>query len=140
MPGSTRLRWAWRQAPPRWSALPSARPVRRAPSWPMRAKAASRLLTSSPRRSSSDRRSTAEGLQHMAEILVLVDHDGDAVKKVSYELLTLARSFGEPAAVWAGPGAEAGRERLAEFGAGKGDGAGGGGVGAYLVVAQGGVA
>ena len=55
----------------------------------------------------------------MAEILVLVDHDGDAVKKVSYELLTLARSFGEPAAVWAGPGAEAGRERLAEFGAAK---------------------
>ncbi len=53
----------------------------------------------------------------MAEILVLVDHDGDAVKKVSYELLTLARNFGEPAAVWAGPGAEAGRERLAEFGA-----------------------
>ncbi|MEO3857304.1 electron transfer flavoprotein subunit alpha/FixB family protein, partial [Acrocarpospora sp. B8E8] len=40
----------------------------------------------------------------MAEILVLVEHvDGD-VKKVTLELLTLARSLGEPAAVWAGPG------------------------------------
>ncbi len=53
----------------------------------------------------------------MAEILVLVEHSGDAVKKVSCELLTLARKFGEPAAVWAGPDAEGGRERLAEFGA-----------------------
>jgi electron transfer flavoprotein alpha subunit len=55
----------------------------------------------------------------MAEILVLADHAGDAVKKVSFELLTLARKFGEPAAVWTGPGAEQGRERLAEFGAAK---------------------
>jgi electron transfer flavoprotein alpha subunit len=55
----------------------------------------------------------------MAEILVLVEHSGDAVKKVSGELLTLARKFGEPAAVWTGPGAEGGRERLAEFGAAK---------------------
>jgi electron transfer flavoprotein alpha subunit len=55
----------------------------------------------------------------MAEILVLVDHSGDAVRKVSCELLTLARAFGEPAAVWAGPGAEGGRDRLAEFGAAK---------------------
>jgi len=42
----------------------------------------------------------------MAEILVLVEHAGDAVKKVNFELLTLARKFGEPAAVWTGPGAE----------------------------------
>jgi electron transfer flavoprotein alpha subunit len=55
----------------------------------------------------------------MAEILVLVDHSGDAVKKVTGELLTLARRFGEPAAVWTGPGAEGGRARLAEFGAAK---------------------
>ena len=53
----------------------------------------------------------------MAEILVLADHDGEVVKKVTTELLTLARGLGEPAAVWAGPGAEAGRDRLAEFGA-----------------------
>jgi electron transfer flavoprotein alpha subunit len=55
----------------------------------------------------------------MAEILVLVEHTGADVKKVSFELLTLARKFGEPAAVWTGPGAEEGRERLAEFGAAK---------------------
>jgi electron transfer flavoprotein alpha subunit len=55
----------------------------------------------------------------MAEILVLVEHSGDTVKKVTCELLTAARKFGEPAAVWAGPGAEGGRERLAEFGAAK---------------------
>ncbi|MDX6392009.1 MAG: electron transfer flavoprotein alpha subunit [Streptosporangiaceae bacterium] len=53
----------------------------------------------------------------MAEILVLAEHSGEKVKKVTFELLTLARGFGEPAAVWLGPGAEAGRERLAEFGA-----------------------
>jgi electron transfer flavoprotein alpha subunit len=53
----------------------------------------------------------------MAEILVLAEHDGETVKKVTTELLTLARRFGEPAVVWAGPGADGGRERLAEFGA-----------------------
>ncbi|MGO9079618.1 MAG: electron transfer flavoprotein subunit alpha/FixB family protein [Streptosporangiaceae bacterium] len=53
----------------------------------------------------------------MAEILVLADHEGETVKKVTLELLTLARRFGDPAVVWAGPGAPAGRERLAEFGA-----------------------
>jgi electron transfer flavoprotein alpha subunit len=55
----------------------------------------------------------------MAEILVLAEHDGETVKKVTCELLTLARRFGEPSVVWAGPGADAGRERLAEFGAAK---------------------
>jgi electron transfer flavoprotein alpha subunit len=53
----------------------------------------------------------------MAEILVLAEHSGETVKKVTCELLTIARAFGEPAVVWIGPGAEAGRERLAEFGA-----------------------
>jgi electron transfer flavoprotein alpha subunit len=53
----------------------------------------------------------------MAEILVLAEHSGETVKKVTCELLTIARGFGEPAVVWVGPGAEAGRERLAEFGA-----------------------
>jgi electron transfer flavoprotein alpha subunit len=55
----------------------------------------------------------------MAEILVLAEHDGGSVKKVTFELLTLARRFGEPAVVWAGDGAEAARERLAEYGAAK---------------------
>jgi electron transfer flavoprotein alpha subunit len=54
----------------------------------------------------------------MAEILVLAEHDGETVKKVTCELLTLARRFGEPSVVWAGPGVDGGRERLAEFGAG----------------------
>src|SRR5215468_483746 len=54
----------------------------------------------------------------MAEVLVLAEHtDGGEVKKVTVELLTAARRLGEPSVVWAGPGAEAGRERLAEFGA-----------------------
>jgi electron transfer flavoprotein alpha subunit len=55
----------------------------------------------------------------MAEILVLVEHTGEDVKKVTGELLTVARKLGEPAAVWAGPGSAGGRERLAEFGAAK---------------------
>ena len=55
----------------------------------------------------------------MAEVLVLAEHDGETVKKVTGELLTLARQFGEPAAVWIGAGADGGRDRLAEFGAAK---------------------
>jgi electron transfer flavoprotein alpha subunit len=55
----------------------------------------------------------------MAEILVLVEHAGETVKKVTGELLTAARRYGEPAAVWAGAGAEAGHARLAELGAAK---------------------
>src|SRR5580700_3286064 len=55
----------------------------------------------------------------MAEILVLVEHVGETVKKVTGEMLTAARAYGEPAAVWVGPGAEAGQARLAEFGAAK---------------------
>ncbi len=55
----------------------------------------------------------------MAEVLVLAEHSGETVKKVTCELLTAAGRLGEPAVVWTGPGAEAGRERLAEFGAAK---------------------
>lgn len=55
----------------------------------------------------------------MAEVLVLVDHANGEVKKVTCELLTLARKFGEPAAVWVGAGSEAGTAKLAEFGAAK---------------------
>ncbi|MEZ5116183.1 MAG: electron transfer flavoprotein subunit alpha/FixB family protein [Candidatus Nanopelagicales bacterium] len=53
----------------------------------------------------------------MAEILVLVDHTDGVVKKVTTELLTLARSLGEPSAVWVGPGYDTGAATLAEFGA-----------------------
>jgi electron transfer flavoprotein alpha subunit len=69
----------------------------------------------------------------MAEVLVLADHDGETVKKVTGELLTLARRFGEPAAVWLGPGAEGGRARLAEFGAAKVYVADGGEMGDHVV-------
>jgi electron transfer flavoprotein alpha subunit len=55
----------------------------------------------------------------MAEILVLAEHDGETVKKVTTELLTLARPHGEPSVVWTGEGAEGARARLAEFGAAK---------------------
>ncbi len=55
----------------------------------------------------------------MAEILVLAEHDGETVKKVTVELVTLARRFGEPAVVWTGPGAQAAQARLAEYGAAK---------------------
>jgi electron transfer flavoprotein alpha subunit len=55
----------------------------------------------------------------MAEVLVLAEHTDGEVKKVTCELLTLARRFGEPAAVWIGEGAEAGNAKLAEFGAAK---------------------
>jgi electron transfer flavoprotein alpha subunit len=55
----------------------------------------------------------------MAEVLVLAEHNDGEVKKVTLELLTLARQFGKPAAVWAGGGAVDGQPRLAEFGAAK---------------------
>ena len=53
----------------------------------------------------------------MAEILVLVEHVDGAVKKVTLELLTLARSLGEPSAVFVGNGADAALATLAENGA-----------------------
>ena len=55
----------------------------------------------------------------MAEVLVLVEHDEGEVKKVTLELLTLARRLGEPSAVVIGPGGERARDRLAEYGAAK---------------------
>jgi electron transfer flavoprotein alpha subunit len=55
----------------------------------------------------------------MAEILVLAEHVDDDIKKVTLELITLARRFGEPSVVWTGPGAEQAQARLAEYGAAK---------------------
>jgi electron transfer flavoprotein alpha subunit len=55
----------------------------------------------------------------MAEVLVLAEHSGETVKKVTFELLTLARQFGEPSVVWLGGGATGARDRLAEYGAAK---------------------
>jgi electron transfer flavoprotein alpha subunit len=53
----------------------------------------------------------------MTEILVLAEHVDADVKKVTLELITLARRFGEASVVWTGPGAEQGQARLAEYGA-----------------------
>ncbi|WP_300609845.1 electron transfer flavoprotein subunit alpha/FixB family protein [Trebonia sp.] len=53
----------------------------------------------------------------MAEVLVLAEHSGGEVRKVTCELLTAAARLGEPAVVWAGPGADEARARLAEYGA-----------------------
>jgi len=53
----------------------------------------------------------------MAEVLVLVDHVDGAPKKVSYELLTLARELGTPSAVVLGKGASAAAEKCAAYGA-----------------------
>lgn len=57
----------------------------------------------------------------MSEVLVVVEHGSGSVKKVTLELLTLARDLGEPAAVVLGaPGTAAAlTDRLAEYGAAK---------------------
>jgi electron transfer flavoprotein alpha subunit len=57
----------------------------------------------------------------MAEVLVVVEAAGGAVKKVTLEMLTMARDLGTPSAVVLGaPGtAEALRDKLGEFGAEK---------------------
>jgi electron transfer flavoprotein alpha subunit len=57
----------------------------------------------------------------MAEVLVLVEHDGGAPKKVTGELLTLARRLGEPSAVFLGADGtfEKAKNYLAEYGAQK---------------------
>jgi electron transfer flavoprotein alpha subunit len=55
----------------------------------------------------------------MAEVLVVVEHAAGVVKKVTLEMLTLARDLGSPAAVvLGGPGTAAGLvDTLAEYGA-----------------------
>jgi electron transfer flavoprotein alpha subunit len=55
----------------------------------------------------------------MAEVLVLVEHVDGAPKKVTFELLTLARSLGEPSAVFIGNGFDNAKDKLAEYGAAK---------------------
>jgi len=69
----------------------------------------------------------------MAEVLVLVDHADGEVKKVTLELLTLARRLGEPSAVFLGSGFDAAAPALAEYGAAKVYVAEGDDVQSYLV-------
>lgn len=53
----------------------------------------------------------------MTQVLVLVDHVDGAVRKTTFELLTLAARLGEPAAVFIGGGLDAATSALAEYGA-----------------------
>ena len=57
----------------------------------------------------------------MSEVLVLVDHADGAVKKPTYELLTIARRLGEPSAVFFGAPAQgdAVAEKVKKYGAEK---------------------
>ncbi len=55
----------------------------------------------------------------MTEILVLVDHADGTVRKTTAELLTIARRLGEPSAVFVGPGLDAARGALKQYGAEK---------------------
>ena len=57
----------------------------------------------------------------MAEVLVLVDHLEGETKKATFELLTAARTLGEPSAVVVGPAGTAAKlaDRLKEHGAAK---------------------
>jgi electron transfer flavoprotein alpha subunit len=57
----------------------------------------------------------------MSEVLVLVDHVDGAVRKPTYELLTIARRLGEPSAVFIGSGDAAAEvaEKVKRYGAEK---------------------
>jgi electron transfer flavoprotein alpha subunit len=57
----------------------------------------------------------------MSEILVVVDHADGAVKKPTYEMLTLAARLGEPSAVFLGPKAKGAEvaDAVKKYGAGK---------------------
>ncbi len=55
----------------------------------------------------------------MAEVLVLVEHADGEIKKVTNELLTLARTLGEPSAVLLGGSVASLAEKLGEYGAQK---------------------
>jgi len=57
----------------------------------------------------------------MSEVLVLVDHLDGAVRKPTYELLTIAKRLGEPSAVFIGDGAKASEvaDQVKKYGAEK---------------------
>ncbi len=57
----------------------------------------------------------------MSEVLVLVDHVDGAVRKPTYELLTIAKRLGEPSAVFIGDGAKASEvaDQVKKYGAEK---------------------
>jgi electron transfer flavoprotein alpha subunit len=53
----------------------------------------------------------------MPRVLVLVEHEDGATRKVTFEMLTKARDLGEPVALYVGEGLAAAREGLARHGA-----------------------
>jgi electron transfer flavoprotein alpha subunit len=57
----------------------------------------------------------------MSEVLVLIDHADGAVRKPTYELLTIAKRLGEPSAVFIGPADKAAEatEKVKTYGAEK---------------------
>ena len=57
----------------------------------------------------------------MSEVLVFIDHAEGAVKKPTYELLTIAKRIGEPSAVFIGPADKAAEvtEKVKKYGAEK---------------------
>ena len=57
----------------------------------------------------------------MSEVLVLIDHVEGAVRKPTYELLTIAKRLGEPSAVYIGPADQAAEvtEKVKKYGAEK---------------------
>jgi electron transfer flavoprotein alpha subunit len=57
----------------------------------------------------------------MSEVLVLVDHTDGAVRKPTYELLTIAKRLGEPSAVFIGPADKAAEvaDKVKKYGAEK---------------------
>ena len=57
----------------------------------------------------------------MSEVLVLIDHVDGAVRKPTYELLTIAKRLGEPSAVFIGSAAQGAdvAEKVKKYGAEK---------------------
>ena len=55
----------------------------------------------------------------MSNVLVLVDQAGGTVRKPTFELLTIARRFGDPVAVYIGDGAAEAAQQLGQYGATK---------------------
>jgi electron transfer flavoprotein alpha subunit len=70
----------------------------------------------------------------VSTVLVLVDHVEGSVRKTTFELLTIARRLGEPAAVLVGRGADTALSSLGEYGAATVYVADADGIDDYLVV------
>ncbi|GAA1888931.1 electron transfer flavoprotein subunit alpha/FixB family protein [Lapillicoccus jejuensis] len=72
----------------------------------------------------------------MADVLVLVDHQGGKVRKTTAELLTIARRLGEPSSVFVGDNVDGAKDILARYGSAKIYHSGAAELGEFLVVPQ----